>query len=189
MQVSEAISSFHSHLTQIPVNCPLNPVHTRTQDGLMCVQNRGYIANYAPNGLGDQDPHEAGEGVAFTPFPVQGNARRHGWKGVDLEIDMVQPRLLWESVFSADDRKECAQNLAISLSNVRPEILERQMALLEACSPEIAHAVRAALEIMPSPPASNIMQEPSTLASKQSPVGESLLLSLAGGVLRGAGLV
>jgi len=171
-----------TNFMQLPINCPLNQVNTHTQDGAMCVLNRGASINYGPSEL-EQNEFNAAV-MPSPPTQVSGLVARQGWQSVPLEIDLLQPLLLWRDVFSTDDRKECALNLATSLANVRESIRERQMALFRACDPEIERAVRAALESMPSPPASNILIDPETLATKQSPAREGILHTLAGGLLR-----
>lgn len=71
---------------QIPVNCPINHVHTNSRDGLMTINgNGGSAMNYEPNSHGT-GPFED-KSRSEEPIPVKGFMGRQAFAGGDIDFE------------------------------------------------------------------------------------------------------
>lgn len=115
-----------TNYTQIPVNRPLNAVVNHYQrDGSMAVNgNFGSAPNYEPNSLGGPTAVGPAIGITYTPLELSGQVGRFPFQLTN--DDFVQAGILFK-IQSKEAQERLIENLADSLSAVKPHIRRRQM--------------------------------------------------------------
>lgn len=126
---------------QIPVNAPKCPYHTTHRDGAMRVDNNGGThPNYAPNRFDTYVPTHQQE----PALELERSAAHFNFREYDEDY-YTQPAALY-NLFDADQKARVAANFAAGLSGVTDSaIVERQLALFDKVSKELADAIRANL--------------------------------------------
>lgn len=126
---------------QIPVNAPKCPYHTTHRDGAMRVDNNGGThPNYAPNRFDTYVPTHQQE----PALELERSAAHFNFREYDEDY-YTQPAALY-NLFDADQKARVAANFAAGLAGVtEPAIVERQLALFDKVSKELADAIRANL--------------------------------------------
>lgn len=126
---------------QIPVNAPKCPYHTTHRDGAMRVDNNGGThPNYAPNRFDTYVPTHQQE----PALELERSAAHFNFREYDEDY-YTQPAALY-NLFDADQKARVAANFAAGLSGVTDcAIVERQLALFDKVSKELADAIRANL--------------------------------------------
>lgn len=131
------VGTNHQHL---PVNRPRCPFHNQQRDGAMAIDNGGSAPNYAtvvaagsqPQGFGHGDPGWALDGVAAR-YDARGS-----------EDDFTQAGNLFR-LLSASEKQNLFDNIAGPLSQVSPEIQQRQLGHFDKADAAYGAGVRAAL--------------------------------------------
>ncbi|MDP9500593.1 catalase [Bisgaard Taxon 45] len=126
---------------QIPVNAPKCPYHTTHRDGAMRVDNNGGThPNYAPNRFDTYVPTHQQE----PALELERSAAHFNFREYDEDY-YTQPAALY-NLFDAEQKARVAANFAAGLSGVTDcAIVERQLALFDKVSKELADAIRANL--------------------------------------------
>lgn len=140
-----------THYEALPVNRPKCPVHHYHKDGPMrFFENMpNPDAFYEPNSF--NGPVEA-PAYQEPPLRISGDGSRYSER--ETADDFVQPRALF-ALFDDGQKQRLFSNIAEAMTGVPEEIIERQMTIFEAVSPEYAAGVRAALEaVKPGKPVS-----------------------------------
>jgi catalase len=132
------VGTNHQHL---PVNAPRCPVHNQQRDGTMAIGNGGSAPNYDPVNAAGYGATGIGHGE--PELPLAGGAGRFDGRG--FEDDYTQAGNLFRLLPEQEKRKLC-ENFAGPLSQVTPEILERQLRHFDAADPAYGAGVRAALK-------------------------------------------
>lgn len=112
---------------QLPINAPLHPPVNFQRDGFACFDNQGarpnYISTiqplrYAPQGY-STEKHEQFVGASVRDLSVV------------TELDLEQPRALWERVFDEKAKERFVGNVVGHLGAVKSKaVLERTIAVL-----------------------------------------------------------
>jgi catalase len=132
------VGTNHQHL---PVNAPRCPVHNQQRDGTMAMANGGSAPNYDPVNAAGYGATGIGHGE--PELPLAGGAGRFDGRG--HEDDYTQAGNLFRLMPEQEQRNLCA-NFAGPLSQVTPEILERQLRHFDAADPAYGAGVRTALK-------------------------------------------
>jgi catalase len=132
------VGTNHQHL---PVNAPRCPVFNHQRDGYMAIANGGSAPNYEPvNAVGSG---ATGMGHGEPELPLSGGAGRFDNRG--LEDDYTQAGNLFR-LMSEQAKRNLCDNFAGPLSQVTPEILQRQLSHFDQADPAYGNGVRAALK-------------------------------------------
>jgi catalase len=122
---------------QLPVNRPLNEVHSYNKDGAMRYLHSANQPVYAPNSFGgpqaDQERH------ADPGWYVEaGEIMRTAYQPHTEDNDFVQPGNLWRHVLAATDRDHLVSNIVGHMSqDVERPVQERAVALWRQVDPEL----------------------------------------------------
>ncbi|WP_206831805.1 catalase [Alicyclobacillus fructus] len=124
----------------LPVNRPhATSAQNYQRDGAMRFDdNGGGSVNYYPNRFGEPAPTERARG---PEYPVHGLVGHHEYRDRDF---YTQPRKLYRLLPPAE-QADLIDNLAASLRQVEPDIVERQMYHFEQIDPELAKRVSESL--------------------------------------------
>ncbi|CAK1554919.1 unnamed protein product [Leptosia nina] len=127
---------------QLPVNCPFRTTVSNYQrDGPQNSSNQEGRPNYFPNSF--SGPQECPRAARLQPrVRVSGEIGRYD---SGHEENFAQATALYERVFSSDEKKRCAQNIAGHLKDAAPFIQERTVRLLAKVHPQLAADIAAAL--------------------------------------------
>jgi catalase len=129
----------------IPVNSPVNsPEKNYYRDGFMRTDNNGGgSVNYEPNSL--DGPREDAR-VRRIPYEVRGMADAVPNEHHPEDNDYVQAGNLFR-IFSMEEKKRLASNIASDLKKVRKDIVMKQMGHFSKADPEYAKMVAVELGI------------------------------------------
>ena len=128
---------------QIPINCPYRArVANYERDGPMTVTgNSGSAPVYEPNSLGGPvaDPT-----TAWHKSEVHGKVARHDPGDVD---DFVQPRALYKTVMTEEDRVALIQNTADHLSGASKDLQEKAVKIYYQIDPDYGERIAKAVGV------------------------------------------
>jgi catalase len=129
----------------IPVNSPVNsPEKNYYRDGFMRTDNNGGgSVNYEPNSL--DGPREDAR-ARRIPYEVRGMVDAVPNEHHPEDNDYVQAGNLFR-IFSMEEKKRLASNIASDLKKVRKDIVVKQMGHFSKADPEYAKMVAEELGI------------------------------------------
>jgi catalase len=128
-----------THYEALPVNRPLNPVHTYHADGAMRFDApKGTDAYYEPNSFGGPKQSATPE----PPLPIHGDAATYDHR--DGNDDYTQAGNLFR-LFDEGQRGRLFSNIVASMDGVPQEIIERQIAHFTKADPAYGAGVRLAV--------------------------------------------
>jgi catalase len=100
---------------QLPVNRPINEVHSYSKDGPMCFRHNDSQPVYAPNSYGG--PHADPQRYRDLSWFVEaGEIMRTAYVAHKDDNDFVQPGMLYRQVMSPTDRDHLVDNIVWHLS-------------------------------------------------------------------------
>lgn len=126
-----------ANFLQLPVNRPIVPVCNDTQDGFMAYDYSCSDTNYKPNNLADNRPKEACA-PGYPGVYYAGRAERREIRKAD---DFTQARERYMSLDCAQ-RDRMADAIGFELAQCKRCIIEKQLALFERVSPDMANRIR-----------------------------------------------
>jgi catalase len=131
-----------THYEMLPINRPLNAVHTYHADGPMRLDApKGSDAYYEPNSFdGPQEDRRYLE----PPFGVDGDGDRYDHR--EGNDDFSQPRALFQ-LMSSDQKEQLFNNISEAMAGVPRTIVDRQLALFDQVDPAYGAGVRKAIGI------------------------------------------
>lgn len=110
-----------TNFQQLPVNKPVNDVHTYSFEGNMWYEHTGGRSVYAPNSFGDSWSDE--EGPVENGWEADGELTRHAYDLRADDDDFSQAGTLVRDVFSDAQRDEFVETVAGALDGVREPVL------------------------------------------------------------------
>lgn len=132
------VGTNHQHL---PVNAARCPFHNQQRDGAMAIQNGGAAPNYDNVAAAGSQPVGLGHGE--PGLALHGDAGRYDGRG--KEDDFTQAGNLFR-LLPAQEKQHLFNNLAVPLSQVSDDILQRQLGHFDKADPAYGAGVRAALQ-------------------------------------------
>lgn len=135
--------------SQLPINCPFNQVRNNDSDGRMCMFVKSG-ANYYPNTQDQQSNYFNGHpdkkySATSVDLPQQtGTGDRFDYNHPNSDFE--QPNLLWNKVFSDEDRKQTVSNFATTLVGTRQTTKQRMYDLLAKVDEKLSQQVQKATE-------------------------------------------
>ena len=130
---------------QLPVNRPLNEVHTYNKDGAMAYRHNGDQPVYAPNSYGG--PKADPERYPDATWPVEGSEMlRTAYQLRAEDDDFGQAGTLYRQTLSQTDKEHLASNVIGHMSHgVERAIQERAVALWRKVDPELGARIAQGL--------------------------------------------
>lgn len=110
-----------TNFQQLPVNKPINPVHTYNFEGNMWYEHSGVRSVYAPNSFGDSWSDQTGP--VDNGWEADGELVRSSYDLHAEDDDFGQPGTLIREVFSDAQRDEFVQTVAGALDGVQEPVL------------------------------------------------------------------
>ncbi|MEO9248502.1 catalase [Citricoccus nitrophenolicus] len=110
-----------TNFQQLPVNKPINPVHTYNFEGNMWYEHTGARSYYAPNSFGDSWSDQTGP--VDNGWEADGELVRSSYDLHAEDDDFGQPGTLIREVFSDAQRDEFVQTVAGALDGVQEPVL------------------------------------------------------------------
>ncbi len=110
-----------TNFQQLPVNRPINEVHTYNFEGNMWYDHSGGRSMYAPNSFGDSWSDETGP--VHNGWEDNGELVREAYTLREDDGDFVQPGILVREVFSDDQRTEFVKTVSGALDGVKEPVL------------------------------------------------------------------
>jgi len=149
---------------QLPVNRPLNEVHTYNKDGAMAYRHNGDQPVYAPNSYGG--PKADSERYPDATWPVEGSEMlRTAYQLRAEDDDFGQAGTLYRQTLSQTDREHLGSNVIGHMSHgVERAIQERAVALWRKVDPELGARIAQGLGLAGQPAPS----EPATPSREPS---------------------
>lgn len=98
-----------TNFQQLPVNAPINEVHSYNFDGNMTFEHRGNARQYVPNSFGD--PWSDEEGPVDNGWEADGELVRQVYNLHPEDDDFGQAGTLYREVFGDDDRARFLETL------------------------------------------------------------------------------
>ncbi len=92
-----------TNFQQLPVNAPINEVHSYNFDGNMTFEHRGAASTYVPNSFGDSWSDQ--EGPIDNGWEADGEMVRQAYNLHAEDDDFGQPGTLYREVFDDGDRE------------------------------------------------------------------------------------
>lgn len=128
-----------TNFMQLPINRPQCPVREHSRDGLACFSNAGPVPNYFTGDAASDGPQATSDRYRESQQSVQGAIARCLPVSTSSQrvSDFDQPRVLWSTVMTADERERVTSSIAAHLKNARPEI--QRMALARLFEPIDQH--------------------------------------------------
>ena len=130
---------------QIPINCPYRATMGNyvTRDGPMVVNGGGGgNPNYEPNTLSGPV-----EDKSYAIHGQQLNAKVGRYPHAHPNDNYEQPRMLWNKVFSDQDRTDVVANIGGFLGKCRQDIKERQVKLFYKVDPVYGERIAKAVGV------------------------------------------
>ena len=136
---------------QLPVNRPLNEVHTYNKDGSMAYRHNGDQPVYAPNSYGG--PRADAERYPDATWPVPGGEMlRTAYQLHAEDDDFGQAGTLYRQTLSQTDRVRLASNITGHMSQgVERAIQERAVELWRKVDPELGARIAQGLGLVDQP--------------------------------------
>ena len=136
---------------QLPVNRPLNEVHTYNKDGAMAYRHNGDQPVYAPNSYGG--PKADPERYPDATWPVEGSEMlRTAYQLRAEDDDFGQAGTLYRQTLSQTDREHLASNITGHMrQGVERAIQERAVALWRKVDPELGARITQGLGLVDQP--------------------------------------
>jgi len=149
---------------QLPVNRPLNEVHTYNKDGAMAYRHNGDQPVYAPNSYGG--PKADSERYPDATWSVEGSEMlRTAYQLRAEDDDFGQAGTLYRQTLSQTDREHLGSNVIGHMSHgVERAIQERAVALWRKVDPELGARIAQGLGLAGQPAPS----EPATPSREPS---------------------
>ncbi|MEW1980972.1 catalase [Citricoccus sp. NPDC079358] len=110
-----------TNFQQLPVNKPINPVHTYNFEGNMWYEHTGARSMYAPNSFGDSWSDETGP--VDNGWEADGALTREAYTLRSDDGDFVQPGILVREVFSDAQRDQFVETVSGALDGVQEPVL------------------------------------------------------------------
>ncbi|MFB9074952.1 catalase [Citricoccus parietis] len=110
-----------TNFQQLPVNKPINPVHTYNFEGNMWYEHTGARSMYAPNSFGDSWSDETGP--VDNGWEADGALTREAYTLREDDGDFVQPGILIREVFSDAQRDQFVDTVSGALDGVQEPVL------------------------------------------------------------------
>ncbi|VXB01490.1 vegetative catalase 1 [Citricoccus sp. K5] len=110
-----------TNFQQLPVNKPINPVHTYNFEGNMWYEHTGARSMYAPNSFGDSWSDETGP--VDNGWEADGALTREAYTLREDDGDFVQPGILVREVFSDAQRDQFVETVSGALDGVQEPVL------------------------------------------------------------------
>ncbi|XKH52130.1 catalase [Citricoccus nitrophenolicus] len=110
-----------TNFQQLPVNKPINPVHTYNFEGNMWYEHTGARSMYAPNSFGDSWSDETGP--VDNGWEADGALTREAYTLREDDGDFVQPGILVREVFNDAQRDEFVATVSGALDGVQEPVL------------------------------------------------------------------
>ncbi|GAA1666132.1 catalase [Citricoccus zhacaiensis] len=110
-----------TNFQQLPVNKPINPVHTYNFEGNMWYEHSGARSVYAPNSFGDSWSDETGP--VDNGWEADGELVRSSYNLHAEDDDFGQPGTLLREVFSDAQRDQFVQTVSGALDGVQEPVL------------------------------------------------------------------
>ena len=110
-----------TNFQQLPVNRPINEVHTYNFEGSMWYDHTGARRTYAPNSFGDSWSDE--EGAVDVSWETDGDLVRQAYTLREDDSDFIQPNILVNEVFSQEERDGLVDTVAGALETVIEPVL------------------------------------------------------------------
>ncbi|MEV4900820.1 catalase [Citricoccus sp. NPDC055426] len=110
-----------TNFQQLPVNKPINPVHTYNFEGNMWYEHTGARSVYAPNSFGDSWSDETGP--VDNGWEADGALTREAYTLREDDGDFVQPGILVREVFNDAQRDQFVQTVSGALDGVQEPVL------------------------------------------------------------------
>ena len=136
---------------QLPVNRPLNEVHTYNKDGAMAYRHNGDQPVYAPNSYGG--PKADSESYPDATWPVEGSEMlRTAYQLRAEDDDFGQAGTLYRQTLSQTEREHLASNITGHMrQGVERAIQERAVALWRKVDPELGARIAQGLGLVDQP--------------------------------------
>ncbi len=110
-----------TNFQQLPVNRPINEVHTYNFEGHMWFEHTGARRPYVPNSFGDSWSDE--EGTVDASWESDGELVRSAYTLREDDSDFIQPNILVNKVFSQEERDGLVETVAGGLETVIEPVL------------------------------------------------------------------
>ena len=110
-----------TNFQQLPVNRPINEVHTYNFEGNMWFEHTGHRRPYVPNSFGDSWSDE--EGPVDVSWESDGELVRQAYTLRQDDSDFIQPNILVNEVFSQEERDGLVDTVSGSLETVVEPVL------------------------------------------------------------------
>ncbi|WP_313822057.1 catalase [Citricoccus sp.] len=110
-----------TNFQQLPVNKPINPVHTYNFEGNMWYEHTGARSVYAPNSFGDSWSDETGP--VDNGWEADGALTREAYTLRQDDGDFVQPGILVREVFNDAQRDQFVETVSGALDGVQEPVL------------------------------------------------------------------
>src|SRR5699024_6256635 len=110
-----------TNFQQLPVNRPINEVHTYNFEGSMWYNHTGSRSTYAPNSFGDSWSDE--EGAVDVSCETDSDLVRQAYTLREDDSDFIQPNILVNEVFSQEERDGLVETVSGALETVIEPVL------------------------------------------------------------------
>ncbi|KAK2467935.1 hypothetical protein APHAL10511_000230 [Amanita phalloides] len=144
---------------QLPINAPKVNVANFQRDGFATHISQGNRANYPSSTQSLK--YVSNKGTLEGSVNDHERSSTHeafigaAWRSLSevTELDFEQPRVLWRTVWSNEQRKTYIRNVANHIKSVKnPEIIDRQLAVFAAVDLDLADGIAKAVGRSPVPP-------------------------------------
>ncbi|MFC7403145.1 catalase [Citricoccus sp. GCM10030269] len=128
-----------TNFQQLPVNKPVNEVHTYNFEGHMQYEHSGAAPVYAPNSFGSSWSDETG--TVDASWESDGDLVRSAYDLHPEDDDVSQPRTLLNEVFDQAQRDRFVQTVAGALDGVKEPVLSNAFQYWKNVDPTIGQRI------------------------------------------------